>query len=167
MIDRLLASVLVAAGLAACATAVGTGYQPADSKGFGYSEQKIEADRFRVAFAGDGATSPQQVEDFALLRAAELAVAAGADWFRVVGRSTDAEEKGGVGIGAGVGGGSYGRRSGVSVGVGGDLGAVGAKRFYTTRLEILLGRGQRPDDPDVYDPDAVIASIGGAGAGGD
>ena len=90
-----------------------------------------------------------------------MAVAAGADWFRVVGKSTDAEEKGGVGIGAGVGGGSYGRRSGVSVGVGGDLGTVGGKRLYTTKLEILLGTGARPDGADVYDAAAVIAAIGG------
>lgn len=152
---------VAAAIVAACATAVGTPYQAADAKGFGYTEQKIEGDRYRVAFAGDGATPPQLVEDYALLRAAELAAAAGAEWFRVVGRSLDRDEKGGVGIGAGVGTGSYGRRSGVSVGVGGDLGTVGAKRFYTARLEVLTGTGPKPEGPDVYEARAVIDSIGG------
>jgi hypothetical protein len=145
--------------LAACATAVGTSYQAADAKGYGYSDQRIEADRYRVTFAGDGATPAEAVEDFALLRAAELARAGGYDWFRVISRVVDAEDKGGVGIGAGVGTGSYGRSSGVSVGVGGNVGAVGAKRFYTARLEVLMGKGSTPEGPDYYDAASLISSV--------
>lgn len=154
-------SILAAAmlALASCATAVGTAYGPADSRGYGYTEMRIESDRYRVIFAGDGATPPETVEDYAMLRAAELAIENGYDWFRVVGRSMDAQEKGGVGIGAGFGTGSYGRRSGVSVGVGGDLGAVGAKRFYTARLEVLMGKGEKPDDPAAYDARDLAESI--------
>lgn len=153
---------LIGAGalaLVACATAVGTPYAPADSNGYGYSETKIEANRYRVVFAGDGATAPETVEDYAMLRAAELAVANGYDWFRVVGRSVDASEKGGVDIGAGFGTGSYGRRSGVSVGVGGDLGTVGGRVFYTARLEVLMGKGEKPDGPDIYDARSLIETI--------
>lgn len=145
--------------LAACATAVGTDYRAADKKGFGYADQRVEADRFRVSFSGDGATPPELVEDFALLRAAELASANGYDWFRVVARTVDGEEKGGVGIGAGVGGGSYGRRGGVGVGVGGDLGTIGGKRFYTARLEVIMGKGAKPDGGDVYGARDVIAAV--------
>jgi hypothetical protein len=155
--------ILIAAALAAagCATAVGTPYGPADSKGFGYAETRIEADRYRIVFAGDGATPATVVEDYALLRAAELAVANGYDWFRVVSRSLDESKRGGVGLGAGVGTGSYGRRSGVSVGVGGDLGTVGARKFYTSRLEVLFGKGDKPADagPDVYDARSVINAV--------
>jgi hypothetical protein len=149
--------------LAACATAVGTSYQPADSKGYGYSEQRVEGDRYRVTFRGDGATPAEAVEDFALRRAAELARANGYDWFRLVGRSVDEEEKGGVGIGAGVGTGSYGRRSGVSVGAGGNLGTIGAKRFYTARIEVLMGKGPVPEGPDYYDAGSVLSSVEGRG----
>ncbi|MFZ5618854.1 MAG: CC0125/CC1285 family lipoprotein [Pseudomonadota bacterium] len=148
--------------IAACATAVGTAYAPADSKGYGYAETRIEADRYRITFAGDGATSPEKVEDYALLRAAELAVENGYDWFRVVGRSMDEQEKGGVGLGAGLGTGSYGRRSGVSVGVGGDLGTVGARKFYTARIEALFGKGEKPasaDGGEVYDARSVIDAV--------
>lgn len=148
--------------LAACATAVGTAYAPADAKGYGYTETRIEQDRYRITFAGDGATAPELVEDYALLRAAELAVENGYDWFRIIGRSMDAEEKGGVGLGAGLGTGSYGRRSGVSVGVGGNLGTVGAKRFYTARIEALFGKGEKPTDEagaEVYDARSVIDTI--------
>ena len=145
--------------LAACVTAVGTSYGPADSKGYGYSDTKIESDRYRITFAGDGATSPQAVEDFALLRAAELALANGYDWFRVVARDMQARERGGVGIGAGVGGGSYGRRGGVGVGVGGDLGTVGGKRFFTAYLEVLMGKGEQPDSGEIYDARSVSEAI--------
>lgn len=145
--------------LAACATAVGTPYGPADSKGYGYRETRIEADRYRVTFAGDGATPPETVEDYAMLRAAELTVGNGFDWFRVVARSMDSQERGGVGVGAGVGTGSYGRRSGVSVGVGGNLGTIGGRRFYTARLEVLMGKGEKPDDPEAYDARSLIESI--------
>jgi len=158
---RLFAALSIVA-LAACATAVGTNYGPADAKGFGYTETRIEADRYRVTFAGDGATPPSAVEDYALLRAAELAVAGGYDWFRVIGRSLDEQEKGGVGLGAGLGTGSYGRRSGVSVGVGGNLGTVGARKFYTARIEVLFGKGDKPDGETgapVYDAKSVIETI--------
>lgn len=145
--------------LGACATAIGTSYAPADEKGYGYTEQRVEADRFRITFRGDGATPPEAVEDYALLRAAELAVENGFDWFRVIARTMDAQDKGGVGIGAGVGSGSVGRRSAVGVGVGGNLGTIGARRFYTARIEVLMGKGEPPEGDGVYDARSVIETI--------
>ncbi|MEX0645970.1 MAG: hypothetical protein WD076_11715 [Parvularculaceae bacterium] len=156
---------MLAAMLAACATAVGTAYAPADRKGYGYTETRIEGDRYRVSFAGDGATPQQAVEDYALLRAAELALENGYQWFRVIGKSVDAQEKGGVGIGAGVGTGSVGRSTAVGVGVGGNLGTVGARPFFTVRLEVLMGKGEKPEGADVYDAQSVIDAIGGQTAG--
>jgi len=144
--------------LAACATAIGTAYGPADSKGFGYEETRIETNRYRISFAGDGATPLTVVEDYALLRAAELALEGGYDWFRVIGRSMDQQEKGGVGLGAGVGGG--GRN--VGVGVGGNIGNIGARKFYTVRLEVLLGSGEKPADDaggEIYDARSVVDTI--------
>jgi hypothetical protein len=148
-----------ALALAACATAVGTPYAPANRQGYGYFATKIEGDRYRVSFAGDGATPAAVVEDYALLRAAELAVENGYDWFRIVGRTLDEDEKGGVGLGAGVGGG--GRN--VGVGVGGNLGTVGARKFYTSKLEILCGKGAKPDASagggEIYDARSIIDTI--------
>lgn len=155
---RTLILAFLACTLAACATAVGTAYGPADPKGYGYSETRIETDRYRIVFAGDGATAVDRVEDYALLRAAELAVENGYDWFRVVGRSVDERSKGGVGLGAGVGGG--GRN--VGVGVGGDLGTVGARKFYTATLEVLFGKGEKPADAaggEIYDARSVVETI--------
>jgi hypothetical protein len=142
--------------LGACATAVGTAYAPAGKNGYGYTDTRIEDGRYRITFAGDGATSPDAVEDYALLRAAELALAGGYDWFRVVGRSMDEQEKGGVGIGAGLGGGG---RS-VGGGVSGNIGRVGARKFYTTRLEVIFGKGDKPADAQgVYDARSIADSI--------
>lgn len=149
-------AILVILALAACATAVGTAYAPAGKNGYGYSDTRIEEGRYRITFAGDGATSPDTVEDFALLRAAELALAGGFDWFRVVGRSIDEQEKGGVGIGGGLGGG--GRN--VGVGVGGNLGTVGARKFYTARIEVIMGKGDKPaDGQGVYDARSLSESL--------
>jgi len=146
---------LLLAALAGCATAVGTSYAPADRKGFGYVSTRIEQDRYRIAFSGDGATSAALVEDYALLRAADVALANGYDWFRVVTKDVSAEKRGGVGLGAGVGGGG----SNVGVGVGGDFGSVGAKKFFTARLEVLFGKGEKPDDAGVYDAREVAETI--------
>ena len=86
-----LAAVLVlAAGLTACATA--TPYQPnlpGQSVKGGFSEVRLEPDRFRVSFAGNSLTSRETVEGYLLYRAAELTLQQGRDWFEVVDRQTD------------------------------------------------------------------------------
>ncbi len=147
--------------LSACATVGPATYGPADSKGFGFDETRVESDRYRITYRGSGGMPPELVEDYALLRAAELALANDYNWFRVVGRDVTGEQRGGVGIGAGVGGGSYGRRSGVGVGVGGDLGTIGGRDYFTVRMEVLFGSGDPPDSGEYYDASEIISTIGG------
>jgi hypothetical protein len=148
-----------ALSVVACAAVGPAAYGPADTKGFGYEETRIETDRYRITYGGSGDMPPEQVEDYARLRAAELALANGYDWFRVIGRDISGEQRGGVGIGAGVGGGSYGRSTGVGVGVGGDLGTVGGRDYFTVRLEVLMGEGEPPEDGDYFDARQVVDSI--------
>lgn len=152
---------LTALGLAACATAVGTKYGPAGKSSYGYSEARIENDRYRINFAGDGATPRQAVEDYALLRAADLALENGFDWFRVVFRDVQSEQRGGVGIGGGFGAG--GRSVGGSFG--GDFGTIGARTFFTARLEVLFGKGARPEGADYYDAHSVKETVKARPAG--
>lgn len=86
----LAASAVLAATLGACATA--TPYQPnirGQATSGGFSEVRLDADRFRVNFAGNSMTSRETVEGYLLYRAAELTVAQGYDWFSVVDRQTD------------------------------------------------------------------------------
>lgn len=82
-----------ALALGACATA--TPYQPAGVNGQrgGYAEQRLEQDRFRVSFAGNSVTKRDQVEMSLLLRAAELTVEQGYDWFQTVDRTTDRDTR--------------------------------------------------------------------------
>ena len=131
----------------------------ADGK-FGYSDSRIESDRYRVTYKGSGGMPPELVEDYALRRAAELTLSSGADWFRVISRNMERDRRGGVSIGAGLGTGSYGRNTSVGVGVGGDLGQVGAQDFFTARFEILTGTGEAPDDGDVYDARNLLDRLG-------
>lgn len=77
-------------GLAACATS--TPYQPVmrgGSTAGGFSELRIESNRFRVNFLGNSLTSRETVEGYLLFRAAELTVQNGYDWFAIVDRDTD------------------------------------------------------------------------------
>ncbi len=80
--------------LGACATSA-TPYQPAGLNGVrgGYSEQRLENNRFRVSFAGNSVTDRDKVEMSLLLRAAELTVENGYDWFQTVERATDRDSR--------------------------------------------------------------------------
>ncbi len=148
---------LAAAGclaLAACETA--TTYQPAASPtSVGYSEQRIEPGRYRVTFQG-GEGSPQQVQDYALLRAAQITVRDGYDWFRIVGRYGDARPPR-SGTTLSIGGVDFGGHSAVGVGTSFDL---SGGPVVSNTLEILMGHGPKPDVSSAYDAHGVIAEIG-------
>jgi hypothetical protein len=156
-------AVLAALTLAACATTP-TVYQPAaPQSGVGYSEYRIEPGRYRVTFQGGSGAPPEQVMDFAIMRAADLALADGYDWFRISDRFMHATQGGGGGprISLGVGGMDFGRRSsvGVGVGTGFDLGG-GRDGASAATIEVFMGRGPKPDGVDVYDARAVRRTLG-------
>lgn len=169
---RLILPVLAALSLTACATAP-TLYQPAASaRAVGFSEYRIEQGRYRITFQGGPGAAAAQVTDYALLRAADLALADGYDWFRVADRVVQGQADSGprmsVGVGSGGGGGygyggyggyGYGRRSGLSVGLGTSF-ALGGGPSMTTTLEVIMGKGPRPTDGDVYDARDVRQTIG-------
>ena len=80
---------VLAAGLAGCATP--TPYQPnlpGQQTSGGYSEMRIEPDRFRVSFAGNSLTERGTVEGYLLFRAAELTLQNGYEWFTIEDRHT-------------------------------------------------------------------------------
>jgi len=156
---RLLPAVLVAFGLVACATAP-TLFQPATGpSAVGYREYRIEPGRYRVTFQGGPGAPPAQVQDYALLRAADLAIAEGYDWFRVADRFMEGRPDSGPRLGVGVGGGDYGRRSGVSLGVGTSFNLGGGPAVVST-IEVVMGRGAPPRGEDVYDARALRNTLG-------
>jgi hypothetical protein len=84
----------LALGLSACETA--TPYQPLQhgtKVSGGFSDQKLDADHFRVMFKGNTDTPRATVESYLLYRAAEITIAQGYDWFETVDRHTDREKE--------------------------------------------------------------------------
>jgi hypothetical protein len=156
---RTLLTVLACASLAACATP--THFQPVAGRGgVGFSELRIEPGRYRVTFQGGPGAPEAQVQDYALLRAADLALADGYDWFRVVDRNIRQTGYGGASVSLGLGGMSFGRHSATGVGVGTGFPLSGGPLLQAS-LEVLMGKGPRPSGDNVYDAHAVRASIGG------
>ena len=145
--------------LSACATSPAFYQAASGPSATGYSEYRIEPGRYRVTFRGGPGAPAQQVADFALIRAADLALAEGYDWFRVVDRSVEGVPDRGPQIGVGLGSGGYGRRSGVSLGVGTSF-SLGAGPAMTTTIEVLMGRGERPRGQDTYDARALRQTLG-------
>jgi hypothetical protein len=145
--------------LSACASLAPYGAQQGPG-GQGFSEQRIESNRYRVTYNGVGAPGP--VADYALLRAADLTTQEGYDWFEVVQAWTDGRPGGAGGVrpSVSIGGGTsrYGGYSASGVGVGVGLNLSGPQPTSTT-LEVVLGRGTKPDRPSVYDARSIQASI--------
>lgn len=156
----LIALAFSAALLTACATSP-TLYGPqTGSRGAGYSEYRLEAGRYRVTFQGNPGAPVNQVSDYALLRAAELALRDGYDWFRVADRVTQQTGSGrGSSLSIGGGSGSYGRRSGVGLGVGTSFN-LGPGPAVSSSMEVVFGKGQPPRDADVYDARAIVRTVG-------
>ena len=160
---RLTLLTLAASALALTACASLAPYGPqAGPNGQGYAEQRIESNRFRVTYRGVGAPGP--VADMALLRAADLTVQTGFDWFEVTQRWTDGrrDSAGGVRPSVSIGAGSsrYGRYSSSGVGVGVGLNLSGPQPT-STALEVVMGNGPRPDRPEAYDARDVQMTLRG------
>lgn len=160
---RLIIPALAALLVAGCATP--TVYQPAAKPGaVGFAEYRIEPGRYRVSFRGGNGSSGGLVMDLALKRAAELALKDGYDWFRIVDRvvESDGYGRGGSSLSLGVGGGShnggyYRGGSSVGVGVGGTFDLSGGPASMAS-IEVLMGKGPRPDGVDAYDARAVAGA---------
>ena len=156
---RLILPLLASLSLAACATAP-TVYQPAAGpKAVGYSEYRIEPGRYRITFQGGPGAPAQYVMDLALLRAADLAIADGYDWFRVADRFVQGRPDNGPRLSLGVGGASFGRHSAVGVGVSNGISLGGGPSVAST-IEVVMGKGERPRGGDVYDARALRENLG-------
>lgn len=163
-----------ALALGACTTA--TPYQPVGtphSASGGFSEQRIEANRFRVSFAGNSMTRRETVETYLLFRAAELTVNNGYDWFQLVERDTERKTNTYVDrpFGPGPWGywgpswryhGAFGWRA-WSPWYGDPFWAdnfdVRTVDRYEATAEIVMGRGAKPADPRSFDARQVMENL--------
>jgi hypothetical protein len=171
----LAASVALGGALSACETA--TPYQPlaaGAAQSGGYSEIKLEDDRWRVTFQGNGLTSREIVETYLLHRAAELTVNQGFDWFETVQRHTDKHTetfgdsfgpygfgwryyRGGLGWGDPFWGDSFWGGQ-FWAPWGGDIDIQTVER-YEASAEIVMRHGQKPaDNPHAFDARQILAN---------
>lgn len=156
---KLLLAALATLSLAACATAPTLYQAAAGAQAVGYSEYRIEPGRYRITFRGGPGAPGQQVSDYALLRAADLALADGYAWFRVADRRMEDRPDNSPRLSVGLGSASYGRHSAVGVGV--DQGfSLGGGPALETTIEVVMGKGERPHGADIYDARALRESIG-------
>jgi hypothetical protein len=87
-ITQALALLIAALILTACVTP--TPYQAAGPN-YGYSEQRLDQNKFRVTFKGNSLTKRETVEDYLLYRAAELTRQNGYSHFLMASRDTVAQ----------------------------------------------------------------------------
>jgi hypothetical protein len=150
----------VLALLAACATT--PTYGPAKSDhGEGYLSQKIETGRYRISYTDK---DPVRARNMALLRASEVTLSDGQDWFEITHESVDADTSSRSGGGTSVSiGGSTGSRGysgvGVGIGIGFPLGGSSSTGKTTHTLEIVTGAGPKPDKPEAYDARSVDMNL--------
>ena len=141
---RLLALAILPV-LAACATTPTSTYAPSslNASGVGFSDVRIENDRWRVSFTAEGRDAELQAERLVLRRAADLAQREGFEWFEVIDRRTTSEgdDRSPVRVGGSVsrtfGSGGY---SGTGVGIGISI-SPREKPSATATVEIIAGRG--------------------------
>ena len=156
-------ALLAFAALAACAST--QPYGPANKSGAaGYQSLQIENNRHRVSYTD---ADPALARDRALLRAAEITMETGNEWFEITNEYTDgaASGRGGVrpsvSVGGSAGSGGY---SGLGVGIGLGFPMGGSSGKVTTNLEIVTGKGPNPDSPNAYDARSVDINLRGRAA---
>ena len=79
-------SLLLMAVLVACGHP--TFYQPA-SNGYGFAEQRLEDNRYRITFRGNSITPLPVVENYLVYRAAEITLQNGYDYFEIADKRTN------------------------------------------------------------------------------
>lgn len=155
---------ICAALVAGCAS--GPAYRPAvEANDYGYRDTQLTSNRYRVSFAGDYGMARETVENFALFRAADVALDHGATRFRINSRETSpvtSNYSGGptTSIGYGFGFPYWGTGVGYSTG--------GASRTrYETVLEIQLGDDLPEQGQDIYDASELKRHLSAAVAAGE
>lgn len=157
--------------LGACAST--PDYVAADKAGdYGYYTRKISDDRYRVNYNGRRGTDIQDARDYAMLRAAELTLNKGYDWFQIVDRESSTVESREPEMQLGFG---YEEARHVET----RCGLLSCTRTvrpatysrvqfdnrrretrHSHSIEILMGKGKMPDNGNYYDAKEVAKSIG-------
>ncbi len=163
---------LLSTAVVACSSG-GTVYKPAEERGaYGYTETQLGKDRYRVTFTGNSRTDKETVNDYAMLRAAELTLQSGYDWFRLVNRDTEGKTRttGGMSAINDFGGHTavYQRCGLVSCDtvvtqtpsrISGGISTASTRTNYQASLEIKLGKDPMPDDAEAYNAQELASTL--------
>ena len=137
-----------------------TAYQPAVD-GYGYSEQQIEDNRYRVTFAGNELTAADTVQNYLLHRAAELTLDQGYDYFVVVERDLDRSTAYWGTADPYLGSGYLTRRGDFVGGLGLTTYSARPIDRYTAYADVVMFEGEKPaGDVNAYDARSVLRQLG-------
>ena len=171
--SRLLALTLGLMMLAACTTT--TPYQQAVGRGDGYTEQRLESDKYRISVRGNSVTEQATLENYVIFRAAEITLASGNDYFIMLEDSTEVRRSfnsygttfggGGFGRRGCFYGGGFGRGFGRSGFGGGGFGTTSTRTReiteYTVGAIVQVFSGTKPaENITAYDARSVIENLG-------
>ena len=154
---KYLVSTVVLINLVACTSA--PTYRAAAGAGFGFSEQKLAEGRYQIIFKMRG-TRAAQAQDYALLRAAELTLLEGYDWYEVEQRDSRVREQTRNSVSASQRVTRVERNCGLLAcssrvtrepAVGYGAGVETSSRIEKATLTVQMGRGVRPTDGESYD----------------
>ncbi len=156
----LIAAIIGSAVLVACATP--TPYQAKVDR-YGYANQRVEDDRFRVTFAGNSLTDRETVETYLLYRAAEITQETGGTWFQVTSEDTESLVSFRT-TSTGTGFGRFSYYSGFhnrGFGAGFDSATSRPIPRYSAMAMIRVGSGPEPeDDAQVFNAEQVLRNLG-------
>lgn len=169
---RHLLTVLVLPSLLLVGCATQAPYKEADKRGaVGYTETQLTDNRYRVVFTGNSRTDAETVQDYALLRAAELTLETGHDWFQLANRDDDKTVRGGNIVGSGL---EFGGQTAVfqrcgliscstaistSPRLGAGVTTTAERTSHTSQLEIVVGKGPLPDGIETYDAKQLSTTL--------
>lgn len=163
------AAIITTLGMAACQSGP-TPYQPGQGYQGGYSESRLENDRFRISFKGNSLTNRETVENYLLYRAAELTTQNGYDTFTIVNRDTDKDSRlrssGGAFMGSRLSYTYYHPRYGWVRTWEPYPYWWGPQSYeevtrYEAFAEVVMSRGQKGSDPNSFDARQVTQNLAG------
>jgi hypothetical protein len=159
-------------GLALAGCAQPALYAPREpGRSTGYTDRELAPGRWRVTFTGNAVTPREQVEDYLLLRAAEVTLAHGGTHFLFDTRDTRAQTRvyadplgpGGFGyggFGGGFWGGYWGYRPRWGYSAFGPPVMISSTTQYQAFAEIVILRpGQQQDEARAVDARAVVTNL--------
>ncbi len=173
MLRKVIAAGALCLALAACVSS--TPYGPATDKNpYGFSDQRIETNRYRISFRGNSSTTRETVETYLLYRAAEVTVGAGYDYFIITEQDTDSTKRySGMSSPAFYGSYNYGfgpyccgafpyYAYGWGWGMPYDDFTMREYIRYTAMAYVMMYKGEKPaDDPAAFSARSVIENLSG------